>query len=77
MSELAEKMWRSCLRKKVYKTKQRAEKTAAYIKEQRGVTVYVYECPICGYYHLTKKERMSNTKEEKTHYDSKGDCKRA
>lgn len=53
----AEQMWRSCLRKKFYRSKQIAEQTVKRIKEERGVMLYVYECPICGYYHLTKKPR--------------------
>lgn len=57
MGKLAEKMWRSCLRKKAYRSKRIAEKVAADIKQERGVTLYVYECPLCGKWHLTKKER--------------------
>lgn len=56
----AEQMWRSCLRKKMYRSRQIAEQTAKKIKKDRNVTLYVYECPICGYYHLTKKERRNN-----------------
>lgn len=57
MGKLAEKMWRSCLRKKAYHSKQIAEKVTVDILKERGVTLYVYECPLCGKYHLTKKER--------------------
>lgn len=59
----AEQMWRSCLRKKMYRSRRIAEQTAKKIKEDRDVTLYVYECPICGYYHLTKKERRNNDTE--------------
>ena len=60
MGKLAEKMWRMCLRKKKYRSEYIANSVARQAKEKRGVTLYVYSCPICGYWHLTKKERFNN-----------------
>lgn len=60
MGKLAEKMWRMCLRKKKYKSEFIANSVAQKVKEERGVILYSYCCPLCGYWHLTKKERLTN-----------------
>lgn len=68
----AEQMWRSCLRKKMYRSRQIAEGMIKKIQQDRNVTLYVYECPICGFYHLTKQPRLSNTnKKERSIDDNK------
>jgi len=58
--KLAERMYYTCLRKKYYRSEEIARQVAKRVKEQRGITLYWYECPYCGYWHLTKKERRNN-----------------
>lgn len=53
----AKTMWRTCLHKKAYRTRDYALGIAKKIKEERGLELFVYQCPLCGHYHLTKKER--------------------
>lgn len=43
--------WNMCDRKKVYLNKKTANKRA------REFNQYVYNCPKCGGYHLTKREQ--------------------
>lgn len=64
MGKLALQMWRMCLRKKKYRSEHLAMQVAEKIKKDRGITLYVYACPLCGYYHLTKKERFNNGAKE-------------
>jgi hypothetical protein len=50
MEELtAWQRWRMCDRKKPYSTRSKANKAA------RKHDLYVYECPICFAFHVTKK----------------------
>lgn len=45
-----------CFSKTRYNTKEEADKTADYIYETENVMLYVYKCPICNGFHLTKKK---------------------
>ena len=45
-----------CFSKTRYSTKEEANKTADYIYETENVMLYVYRCPICNGFHLTKKK---------------------
>lgn len=45
--------WRMCDRKRSYETKSKANRAA--VKKD----FYVYECPVCFCWHLTKKKKKS------------------
>lgn len=57
MTWTAQTMWRTCLHKKWYRTKDYALGIAKKIEEEKGIKLFVYKCPLCNRYHLTKKER--------------------
>lgn len=46
-------LYRMCLSKRKFKTKEYAEKAAEYNTKKYGVQQYVYYCPYCFNYHLT------------------------
>lgn len=50
-------MYRMCLHKKVYRTLEYAEAKAKKFTKLFGLKFHVYTCPLCGYYHLTTKEK--------------------
>ena len=47
----AKNMYKSCLRKKKYRTREYAENIAKKFNQ------HVYYCKLCGCYHLTKLEQ--------------------
>jgi len=53
----ANRMYRMCLRKHKYKDKNFAEKIAKECSEKYGVEHRVYWCALCGFFHLTTKEK--------------------
>lgn len=57
MKKQAEKMYGACLRKKIYRTEEYAKKEAKRLGELRGIELFVYWCPLCNNYHLTKKKQ--------------------
>lgn len=54
----AERMHRMCLRKHKYKDEKTALKYALVCNKKYGGEHRVYWCPLCGYYHLTTKEKL-------------------
>jgi hypothetical protein len=50
----AYKNWRMCGRKKAFETQSKANKAARLYNQ------YVYQCPICFCWHLTKKEQVDD-----------------
>lgn len=54
----AERMHRMCLRKHKYKDEKTALKIAKECDVKYGGEHRVYWCPLCGYYHLTTKEKL-------------------
>jgi len=50
-------MARQCLSKARYKTIPRANKAIKEVRKKYKIKMYSYYCNICGYYHLTKKEK--------------------
>lgn len=54
----AERMHRMCLRKHKYKDEKTALKYALACNRKYGGEHRVYWCPLCGYYHLTTKEKL-------------------
>lgn len=63
----AERMHRMCLRKHKYKDEKTALKYALVCNKKYGGEHRVYWCPLCGYYHLTTKEKLK--KKEKINED--------
>ena len=55
-----------CGRKKQYVTKSAALNIAKKMKKKTGIQFYYYECPLCGLYHLSKKDHMIKTYAIKT-----------
>ena len=53
----AERMHRMCLKKRKYKDEGTAIKIAKRCDIKYGGVHRVYWCPLCGYYHLTTKEK--------------------
>lgn len=51
---------RECLGKKRYRTLGYAEELAKKIKKERQLQLYVYSCPSCQGYHLTKRASYEN-----------------
>ena len=49
-----EQMHRVCLKKKRYFNREHAEKRADEYESRRKVKLYVYQCPLCGHFHLTR-----------------------
>ena len=49
-----------CLRKNKYKTLSQAELALEKYKEKYNTEYRIYYCTLCGYYHLTTKERIKN-----------------
>ena len=57
MNETEIKRWvGSCLRKKVYKTKEFAEKMVLLVAKHTGKDMDIYNCQHCAGYHLTTKK---------------------
>lgn len=58
----AERWVKECLRKKRYRTLEFAEEIAKKIKNDptKGTELYVYACPSCQGFHLTKLKQYSN-----------------
>lgn len=54
----------SCLRKKSYRTSEKAQKVANKVFAERGVKLYCYWCKECGLFHLTSRPPR-NTKESR------------
>lgn len=54
------KAWRQhvCWRKLAYPKKAQAEEAAEKAMELRPVKLYVYLCPWCQHWHLTKKRQV-------------------
>lgn len=53
----SQEVWvRSCLGKKKYSTLHFAEKVVKNIKNERGIELYIYSCPTCFGFHLTKQK---------------------
>lgn len=50
-------MYRACLAKRRYRTKEYADKMAEFYTEKYGKQQYVYYCPYCFGYHLTSTPR--------------------
>jgi hypothetical protein len=47
-----------CFRKGSYRTKEIAEAYKAKSEaRQPGLTLYIYKCPVCRKYHLTKQKQ--------------------
>ena len=44
--------------KQAYRTKEDAERRAQILFEEKGKRLFVYQCDICGEYHLTHTERF-------------------
>lgn len=44
-----------CTSKVGYSSLRHAERIAREIEAKRGDKLRIYECPVCGLYHLTKK----------------------
>jgi ribosomal protein L32 len=59
-------MWRSCLKKRAYRSLEKAQATIERIQKERNVELFVYFCPLCGEYHLTHKSRKEFNKNENT-----------
>jgi hypothetical protein len=56
--------WRMCDRKKPYFSRRKANKAA------RKRDMYVYECPICFAFHITKtRQEQSRSNLKSTHLD--------
>lgn len=51
------RMYGSCLRKRVYRTYNYALSEAERLGKQNGVELFVYWCPYCHNYHLTKTKQ--------------------
>lgn len=51
---------KECLGKKRYRTLGFAEDLAKKIKKEREVELYVYSCPSCQGFHLTKRKEYKN-----------------
>jgi len=47
---------RQCLKKKIYSSEGLAQKVIKDIKNDRGTSMRVYECNICGFYHITHRK---------------------
>jgi len=47
-----------CFSKKVYYTEKHANKVAFSIGQRRNLKLRVYQCPICGFFHLTHIESI-------------------
>ena len=45
-----------CQLKKVYPTKEVADKTGIYLFLEKGIEVYSYHCNVCSNYHLSRKK---------------------
>ena len=54
----AERMYRMCIRKKKYTSWGLAERIAKECDEKYNKIHRVYACPLCGFYHLTTKEKF-------------------
>lgn len=50
-----------CYRKKRYSDSEFAERVARQCKEQRGVALRAYFCPVCSGFHLTKNREAQGT----------------
>ena len=50
----APEFYRHCLRKGKYSTLAFAKKIGKKIHKEKGVHLYIYFCPFCQNYHLTK-----------------------
>lgn len=53
----ADRMHRMCLKKIKYRTEKIAKKMAKKYTEKYGIEHRVYWCALCGFYHLTTKEK--------------------
>jgi hypothetical protein len=54
--EIDEKQRAICQSKDPYDTKEDADKAIKRLREQFAAPpLFVYECPVCGLYHFTKK----------------------
>lgn len=53
----ANRMHRMCLRKQKYKDEATAQKFAKEYTEKYSIEHRVYWCALCGFYHLTTKEK--------------------
>lgn len=42
-----------CFKKKIYFTEKYARKVASSIEDKRCIKLRVYQCPVCGFFHLT------------------------
>lgn len=47
---------KTCFSKTRYDTKEIAEEQADKIYFEDGIMLYVYKCPLCNGYHLTRKK---------------------
>ena len=56
----ANRMYRMCLKKQKYKTKEIAENYAKKYTKKYNIEHRVYWCALCGHYHLTTKARWNN-----------------
>ena len=45
----------NCFSKTQYETYEDAQSTADYLLDTEGIKLYVYKCPLCQKYHLTKR----------------------
>lgn len=57
MGKQVSKMYGSCFRKKIYRTIEYAQKEAKRLSRVNGIELYIYWCPLCLNYHLTKQKQ--------------------
>ena len=46
-----------CFRKRAYPTLRKASAVASERSRAEGVPIYPYGCPLCGQWHLTRREQ--------------------
>lgn len=63
-------VYRACSRKRHFSSYNEAHEKAVYLNRRKGMILYVYECPFCGGYHLTKRSAGS------THVCGYSECER-
>lgn len=59
----ADRMYRMCLHKRKYRDENTANKFAKECSEKYDKEYRVYFCMLCGFYHLTTKEKRGGGNE--------------